>query len=73
MINFEKIEWKNLLSTGNETQEVELNNHSKTMVVGKNGHGKSTLIDALTFALYGKPFRTIKKDKLISLLDLINM
>lgn len=66
MINFEKIEWKNLLSTGNETQEVELNNHSKTMVVGKNGHGKSTLIDALTFALYGKPFRTIKKDKLIN-------
>ena len=66
MINFEKIEWKNLLSTGNETQEVELNNHSRTMVVGKNGHGKSTLIDALTFALYGKPFRSIKKDKLIN-------
>jgi DNA repair exonuclease SbcCD ATPase subunit len=66
MINFKKVKWKNLLSTGASFQTVELSKFNKTMVVGKNGHGKSTLIDALTFGLYGKPFRAIKKNNLIN-------
>jgi DNA repair exonuclease SbcCD ATPase subunit len=66
MINFEKVKWKNLLSTGDSFQTVELNRFNKTMVVGKNGHGKSTLIDAITFGLFGKPFRAIKKNNLIN-------
>ncbi len=66
MINFEKVKWKNLLSTGDSFQTVELNKFNKTMVVGKNGHGKSTLIDAITFGLFGKPFRAIKKNNLIN-------
>ncbi len=66
MIVFKKIEWKNLLSTGNEPQSVLLNQYNKTMIIGKNGHGKSTVIDAVAFALYGKPFRAIKKDNLIN-------
>lgn len=66
MINFKKVKWKNLLSTGASFQTVELSKFNKTMVVGKNGHGKSTLIDAITFGLYGKPFRAIKKNNLIN-------
>jgi len=65
-IKFKSVEWKNLLSTGNDLQKVDLDTHSKTMIVGKNGHGKSTLIDAITFGLFGKPFRTIKKDNLVN-------
>jgi DNA repair exonuclease SbcCD ATPase subunit len=66
MIKFKRIKWKNLLSTGNEFQEIDFESHHRTMIIGKNGHGKSTLIDALTFGLYGKPFRSVKKDNLIN-------
>ena len=66
MITFEKIKWRNLLSTGNAWTEVQLNRSTTTLVVGKNGEGKSTILDALIFALYGRPFRKVKKDQLVN-------
>ena len=66
MIIFEKIRWKNFLSTGNHFTEIELNTHSTTLIVGSNGTGKSTVLDALTFSLYGKPFRKINKSQLLN-------
>ncbi|QJT70132.1 recombination endonuclease subunit [Synechococcus phage SynMITS9220M01] len=64
MILFERIRWKNFLSTGNQFSEVNLNKASTTLIVGSNGAGKSTVLDALTFALFGKPFRKINKPQL---------
>ena len=64
MILFEKIRWKNFLSTGNQYTEIQLNGHSTTLIVGTNGAGKSTVLDALTFALFNKPFRKISKGQL---------
>ncbi len=61
MISFEKIRWKNFLSTGNQYTEIQLNGHSTTLIVGANGAGKSTVLDALTFTLFNKPFRKISK------------
>ena len=66
MILFEKIQWKNFLSTGNQLTQVEFNTHSTTLIVGQNGAGKSTVLDALTFTLFGKPFRKINKAQLIN-------
>jgi DNA repair exonuclease SbcCD ATPase subunit len=66
MILFEKIRWKNLLSTGNHWTEVELNKDSTTLIIGTNGAGKSTILDALCFVLYGKAFRKINKNQLIN-------
>lgn len=63
---FQKIRWKNLLSTGNDFIELVLNNPGLTLVVGENGAGKSQFMDALTFALFGKPFRNINKPQLIN-------
>ena len=64
MILFETIRWKNFLSTGNQYTEVALNGHSTTLIVGTNGAGKSTVLDALTFVLFNKPFRKISKGQL---------
>jgi DNA repair exonuclease SbcCD ATPase subunit len=64
MILFEKIRWKNFLSTGNQYSEVNFQKSSTTLIVGTNGAGKSTVLDALTFALFGKPFRKINKPQL---------
>ena len=64
MILFEKIRWKNFLSTGNQFSEIDLQKNSTTLIVGSNGAGKSTVLDALTFALFGKPFRKINKPQL---------
>lgn len=64
MITFEKIRWKNFLSTGNFFTEIQLNRSSNTLIVGQNGAGKSTILDALCFVLFGKPFRKINKPQL---------
>lgn len=66
MIYFKKLRYMNLLSTGNQFTELELNKHKTTLIMGTNGAGKSTLIEALTFALYGKPFRNINKPQLMN-------
>ena len=64
MITFHKIKWKNFLSTGNQFTEINFENSSTTLIIGSNGAGKSTVLDALTFSLYGKPFRKINKPQL---------
>ena len=66
MILFEKIRWKNILSTGNHLTEVNLTDTSTTLIIGANGSGKSTVLDALTFSLFGKPFRKINKLQLLN-------
>lgn len=66
MINFKSIEWANFLSTGNSPNKVMLNRSPTTLIVGKNGEGKSTILDALCFSLFGKPFRNINKPQLIN-------
>ena len=66
MITFKTISWKNFLSTGNQETKLNLNTHNTTLVVGSNGAGKSTVLDALTFVLYGKAFRKINKAQLIN-------
>jgi DNA repair exonuclease SbcCD ATPase subunit len=66
MIIFKTLEWKNFLSTGNSPNKISLNKSQSTLVIGRNGEGKSTMLDALTFALFGKPFRNINKPQLIN-------
>ena len=66
MILFEQIQWKNFLSTGNHYTKISFNSHSTTLIVGQNGAGKSTVLDALTFSLFGKPFRKVNKSQLIN-------
>jgi len=66
MILFRYVRWKNLLSTGNYFTEINLSGNTNTLVVGENGSGKSTMLDALCFALFGKPFRDINKPQLLN-------
>jgi len=66
MILFEKIRWKNILSTGNAFTEINLTRSTNTLIVGSNGAGKSTILDALCFGLFGKPFRKINKPNLLN-------
>lgn len=66
MIFFRYLRWKNFLSTGNSWTEIKLNKSKSTLIVGENGAGKSTILDALSFTLYNKPFRKINKPQLIN-------
>ena len=66
MIQFKSIKWKNFLSTGNVFTEVKLNKTKSTLIIGDNGAGKSTILDALTFVLFGKPFRSVNKNQLVN-------
>ena len=66
MILFEKICWKNFLSTGNQFTEVKFTENNTTLIIGTNGTGKSTVLDALTFSLFNKPFRKISKPQLVN-------
>ena len=66
MITFKTVTWKNFLSTGNHPTTVSLDSDSTTLIIGTNGAGKSTILDALTFSLYGKSFRKINKGQLIN-------
>lgn len=66
MITFEKLSYKNFLSTGDKETVIDLNRSSATLVVGANGAGKSTMLDALSFALFGKPHRNINKPQLVN-------
>ena len=66
MIIFRKVEFRNFLSTGNTSTEIILDKHNTTLVIGDNGSGKSTMLDALCFGLFGKAFRNIKKDQLVN-------
>ena len=66
MINFKYVRWKNFLSTGNQPTEIQLDKNPTTLIIGENGAGKSTVLDALCFGLFGKPFRTISKSQLVN-------
>jgi len=69
MIYFRNIKWKNFLSTGNAFTEIDFTKSKSTLIVGENGAGKSTILDALSFALYGKPFRKINKPQLVNAIN----
>ena len=66
MITFQKIRWKNFLSTGNQFTEIDFQESNTNLIIGTNGAGKSTMLDALTFVLFNKPFRKINKPQLVN-------
>ena len=70
MIYFENIRWKNFLSTGNQWTDIPLNEHANTIIVGENGAGKSTILDALCFVLFNKPFRKISKSQMLNSINM---
>ena len=70
MITFKYVRWRNFLSTGNNFTEIQLDRNSTTLIIGENGAGKSTVLDALCFGLFGKPFRSINKSQLINTVNM---
>src|SRR6056300_1814772 len=73
MIKFSSLRYKNFLSTGDNFTEVSLNRSRSTLVVGQNGAGKSTMLDALSFALFGKAHRNINKNQMVNSINGKNM
>ena len=73
MLFFRKLRWKNLLSTGNTFTEIELDVHPTTLIIGQNGSGKSTFLDALSYVLFGKPFRKINRPQLLNSINQKNL
>jgi DNA repair exonuclease SbcCD ATPase subunit len=69
MILFKSIKWKNFLSTGNTFVEIDLRKSQLTLMIGANGSGKSTMLDALCFALFNRPFRLIKKEQIVNTIN----
>jgi DNA repair exonuclease SbcCD ATPase subunit len=69
MIHFQKVRWRNFLSTGNAFTEIQLDERPTTLIVGENGSGKSTLLDAICFALFGKPYRNVNKPQLVNTIN----
>ena len=72
MIHFKYVRWRNFLSTGNNFTEIQLDRSSTTLIIGENGAGKSTILDALCFGLFGKPFRNINKPQLLNSVNASN-
>ena len=66
MIIFTKIRWRNFLSYGNHWTEVNLNQNKSSLIIGENGAGKSTILDALSYGLYGKSFRKVTINQLVN-------
>ena len=66
MIHFSYVRWRNFLSTGNTFTEIQLDRNPTTLIIGENGAGKSTVLDALCFSLFGKPFRMISKSQMVN-------
>jgi DNA repair exonuclease SbcCD ATPase subunit len=66
LIHFKYVRWRNFLSTGNQFTEIQLDRNNTTLIIGENGAGKSTILDALCFGLFGKPFRNINKPQLLN-------
>jgi len=66
MIIFTKIRWRNFLSYGNHWTEVNLNQNKSSLIIGENGAGKSTILDALSYGLYGKSFRKVTTNQLVN-------
>ena len=66
MITFKNIKYKNFLSTGNNWTEIDFQQYNTNLIIGTNGAGKSSMLDALTFVLFNKPFRKINKPQLIN-------
>ena len=69
MIIFKTVRWKNLLSTGNNFSEINLDSNHTTILLGQSGSGKSTLLDAISFALFNRPFRNINKNQLVNMVN----
>ena len=73
MMSFEVVRYKNFISSGNVFTEIRLNKHKSTLIIGENGAGKSTVLEAISFALYGKPMRNINRPQLVNSITQKNM
>ena len=73
MIKFHNVKWKNFLSTGNKFSSIDIDDAKTTLMIGINGSGKSTFMDAISFGLFGKPFRKVKIGQLVNSINRKNM